>query len=185
MNDGDPSLRPWTQGPERVLLSTPIFDVCSRDSASTMHPSRSGDFYSLRCPDWVNVVALTPDRKVVMVEQFRHGLGQMTLELPGGVKEAGESVERACLRELAEETGYRGTSCEIIGRVSANPAIQGNWVSTGLVRDVTAGPAKPDGMEEIVVHLVPLDTIPTLVRQGTIHHALIVAAIMHSALARV
>lgn len=185
MTNPDRPVQPWSQGPERVLLSTPIFDVCSRHSNSTTDPSRSGEFYSLRCPDWVNVVALTPDRKVVMVEQFRHGLGQTTLELPGGVKEAGESAEQACLRELAEETGYRGGSCEIIGRISANPAMQGNWVSTGLVRDVTPGPAKPDGMEEIAVHLVPLDTIPTLVRQGTIHHAPIVAAIMHSALARV
>ncbi len=130
------------------------------------------------------MIALTPDRHIVMVEQFRHGIGQITLELPGGIKETGEAPEDACERELLEESGYAGSRCRLIGQVSANPAMQNNHAHTGLITDAALrGPSRPDHLEEIRVRLVPLGEIPDLVRRGAIHHALIVAAFHHLSLA--
>jgi 8-oxo-dGTP pyrophosphatase MutT (NUDIX family) len=170
-------VKPWKTGPARELLKTRVFSVFTRPSSSATDPARSGDFVHLACPDWVNVLAMTPANQVVMVEQYRHGLDRVTLEVPGGIAEPGEAPGVTCARELLEETGYSGDPCRIVGRVSANPAIQNNWVHIGLVRNADLrGPTNPDEHEEIGVRLVPLSEVPGLIRQGVIHHAFVVAA---------
>src|SRR5215218_10442004 len=63
-------------------------------------------FYVNEYPDWVNAFALTEDGKVIMVKQYRHGIGEVGIELPGGVVEPGESWQKGMERELMEETGY-------------------------------------------------------------------------------
>ncbi len=177
-------VRPWKTGPARELLKTRVFSVHARESVSAEDPKKAGEDVHLRRPDWVNVIALTPDRRVVMIEQYRHGVDAVTLEVPGGIAEPGERPEDTCARELAEETGYGGRSCAIIGRVSANPAIQNNWVHTGFIRDaVPREDVNPDEHEEIGLRLVSLDEVPELIRQGVIHHAFVVAAFQHFALA--
>lgn len=179
-------VKPWNAGPARELLATRVFSVHARSSSSAAHPDRQGEFFHLRCPEWVNVIALTPERHVVMIEQYRHGTDSVTLEVPGGIAEAGESMEVTCARELAEETGYAGVSCDIIGRVSANPAIQNNFVHTGLVRNATPSlEINHDEHEEIGLRLVPLADIPGLIRRGIIHHAFVVAAFYHLSLVEV
>ncbi len=160
-----------------------MFNVHQRHSVSAVNSARAGEFVQIECPEWVNVIALTPERKVVMIEQYRHGLGQVTLEVPGGIADPGESPAAACSRELLEETGYGGP-CEIIGRVSANPALQNNWVHTGLVRNAAAQAAVHlDEHEEIGIRLVALEEVGELIRRGVIHHAFVVAAFQHLALA--
>lgn len=179
-------VKPWIAGPPKKLLKTRMFTINSRHSTSAVDRARNGDFVQIECPEWVNVIALTPDRQVVMIEQYRHGLDLITLEIPGGIAEPGEDPAAAGARELLEETGYGGPMCEVIGRISANPALQTNWVHTCLVRDAAPKAAiHLDEHEEIGVRLVPLDEIPSLIREGIIHHAFVVAAFMHSALARI
>jgi ADP-ribose pyrophosphatase len=63
-------------------------------------------FYVQEYPEWVNALGLTTDGKVVMVKQYRHGLEEISIELPGGVAEDGETMEEAVKREFKEETGY-------------------------------------------------------------------------------
>lgn len=170
-------VKPWAAEPPRELLRTRVFSVHSRVCASPTDASRRGEFVHLQCPDWVNVIPVTPEGKVVMIEQYRHGIGRVTLEVPGGISEPGEGPEVTCARELLEETGYAGDACRIIGRVSANPAIQTNWVHTGLIRNaVLRGGGAPDEHEEIGVRLVPLPDVPELIRSGVIHHSFVVAA---------
>lgn len=188
-------VQPWRLYPARELARTRIFTLYSRRCESPTNPAKSGDFVYLDPADWVNVVAITAAGEVVMIEQFRHGLNEVTLELPGGIVDPGEDPMAACTRELLEETGYApspapspssqpGKLARSIGVVSANPAIMTNRVHTGLIeRVVLTGEQHLDGNEEIAVRLVPLADVPGLIRRGIIHHSLVVAAFHHYTLA--
>lgn len=130
----------------------------------------------LRAPDWVNVIPLLADGRVIMVRQWRFGISEPTLEIPGGVVED-ESRRAAAERELIEETGYRAASWEHLGEVTPNPALLDNRCATWLATNLTRiGDPVGDGEEEIEVDLVPLAEVPDLIRTGAIHHALVVAA---------
>ncbi|MEM6797482.1 MAG: NUDIX hydrolase, partial [Acidobacteriota bacterium] len=138
---------------------------------------REGTYRVLEMPRWVNVVALTPGQEAVLVEQFRHGIASMTLEIPGGMVDAGEDPAAAASRELLEETGYAGDPPIFLGEVHPNPAIQDNLCATYLVENASlAAPPSPDEGEHIAVHLAPRGNLPELVRAGRITHSLVVAA---------
>jgi ADP-ribose pyrophosphatase len=172
----------WHLEPARQIASTKVFNVNARRGRSAVHPDKSGEFFSLDCPDWANVIAITPDRQVVLIEQFRFGIEEVTLEIPGGIIDPGESPAEACRRELLEETGYAGDEIRMIGRVSANPAIQNNFVHTGLILNARpAADVKLDHLEEIHLRLAPLEEVPRLIRSGAIHHAFVVAAFQYLA----
>lgn len=84
-------------------------------------------FYVNEYPDWVNAFALTKEGKVLLVRQYRHGIDSIETELPGGVSEAGETMEEACRREVLEETGYRFDEFRYLAKVSANPSTTNNF----------------------------------------------------------
>ena len=173
-------LLPWLITAEQELYRTRVFTLLGHRAQSQMNEAKQGSFVVLDAPDWVNVIALTPDNEVVMVRQFRHGSRQITLELPGGMCDPGEDFVVAGQRELREETGAVGTSTELIGVVEPNPAIQNNRCGTILVRDVTFGPQALDNNEEIEVELIPLDQIQTYIQRQQITHSLVVAAFYHA-----
>jgi ADP-ribose pyrophosphatase len=172
-------VEPWDVGDAALLLQTRVFALRQHHARSRSVDKR-GTFYYLDVGDWVNVVALTEAAEVVMVEQYRHGLGQVTLEIPGGMVDGDEGPLAAGIRELREESGYAGHEVELIGRVSPNPAIQNNWCHTVLVRSARpVGAPELEGTEEVGVRLVNLAEIDELIARGVIHHALVVAAFHH------
>src|SRR5690349_16614812 len=90
---------------------------------------RTGKRYprvAISCPDWVNVIPVTRSGEVVLVRQFRFGIWQDTLEIPGGMVDDGEAPADAALRELEEETGYRPRELVPLGSIHPNPALQSN-----------------------------------------------------------
>lgn len=142
--------------------------------------SRNGgdvrEAYCLAAADWVNIVALTVDRKVVLVNQYRCGSNSITLEFPGGLIDADETPETAARRELLEETGFLAESVELIGSVNPNPAHFSNRLFTFLASDVVlTGAAMSSLHETTVVELVDEEDLPGLIAEGRIDHALMLA----------
>ena len=139
------------------------------------------DVVVLTAPDWVNVVAITPEEQVVLIEQYRHGVEEVLLEVPGGVVEQGESPAEAGARELLEETGYAGDEAILIGAVRPNPAFLSNTCSTVVVRNarLVAAPHLDSG-EDIAVQTSPIAEIPGMIRSGRITHALVITAFYHA-----
>jgi 8-oxo-dGTP pyrophosphatase MutT (NUDIX family) len=163
---------------ERTLVSTRILDLRSEHFR---HPVRGTerDFVIIHSADWVNVVAVTVDGRIVLVRQFRFGLNALSLEIPGGVIEAGEDPLAAGLRELSEETGYGGGRARLLGSVSPNPAIQDNRCHFVLVEGVVpTAPTDWDDDEEIQVSTASVSEALGLARNGGITHSLSIAALM-------
>jgi 8-oxo-dGTP pyrophosphatase MutT (NUDIX family) len=137
----------------------------------------TGDYYRIETPDWINVIPLDADGRVIFVRQFRVGVCDLTLEIPGGVCEPGEAPRAAAERELLEETGHAARELVALGWVHPNPALQGNRCFSFLARDVVrVGPAQPDPDEILEIARFPLEDVPRLIREGQITHSLVVNA---------
>ncbi len=136
------------------------------------------EFQVLNSPDWVAVIAVTPDGKLVMVRQYRHGSGELSLEPPGGLVKEGQTPEQSGREELEEETGYRSDTLELLGCMNPMPALFTNRFYVFLARDaVPTGKLNPDETEEIETVLVPLDEIRDYIRTGRINGAVMIAAL--------
>ena len=181
--DGDARLV-WTRRRSERVADCRVFKV-RRDISADPRDGRAHDFYVIEAPDWINVVPLTDDGRVLLIEQYRHGSGEVSLEIPGGMVDPGESPAAAAARELLEETGYEAREVAPLGTTRPNPAIQENrlhtFVARGLVRRHEPLNA---GTEQTVLRPVPVESIPALISEGKITHALVVAAFHLLALAR-
>lgn len=143
------------------------------------------DFVVLDTPSWVNVVPVTADGKVVLIRQYRHGIRDVTLEIPGGMIDDDEPPETAAARELQEETGYAAERLRLLARVLPNPAIQNNWcylfVADGCRK---TGETRLDPLERIDVLERPLEEVAALIQSGEISHAMVIAAFAFMGLVR-
>jgi len=174
----------WT-----VVDRTPVRDyrIFRSLAVRARHPVTGAErsFTVLDVPDWVNVIAVTAERRVVLVRQYRHGAARVHLEIPGGMVDPGEDHASAARRELVEETGFTAPRWIHLGSVEPNPAIQGNRLHSWLALDAAATePPRPDGGEVLDVLTAPLAEATAMIRDGRIDHALVVVAFAHLALHR-
>jgi 8-oxo-dGTP pyrophosphatase MutT (NUDIX family) len=170
-------LHTWERLAADVVYECRIFSL-RRDRSRFSRDQVEHDFHVLEAPDWVNIVPLTPDQRVVLVRQYRHGVRDYTLEIPGGMLDPeDDSPLLAARREMVEETGFDSDRVEPLGVIHPNPAIQANRCHTFVAHDVTLQYGTTfDSTEETEVVLVPLAEIPQLIRDGRITHALVVVA---------
>jgi len=168
----------WKKLGERSLARTRIFEV---HSVEFQHPAHSTarEFAVISAPDWVNVVALTTAHELVLVRQFRYGINDFSLEVPGGMIDPGEDPMAAGLRELQEETGYTGGHVRLLGSVHPNPAMQNNRCYLVLIEGVqrTASLAW-DENEEMKIITLPVDEVYAQAYAGGITHALVLDALL-------
>jgi 8-oxo-dGTP pyrophosphatase MutT (NUDIX family) len=168
---------PWDELELETLHENRIFRV-SRSRARSPRTGEVMPFFRIDSVDWVHVVPITRDGHVVMVRQWRHGVRETTLEIPGGMVDPGETPAQAAARELLEETGYRASRVDPLGVLSPNPALFGNGLHTFVARDVErVAEIRNEGAEETAVELVALADLPKLLTDGSIRHALVVAGL--------
>jgi ADP-ribose pyrophosphatase len=138
-------------------------------------------YYTLEYPTWVNAFALTEDNQVIMVKQYRHGLGIISTEIPGGVVDEGEDPETAMKRELLEETGYEFKSLQPLGVISANPATSTNYTHMFLATGgKKVSEQKLDETEDVEVCIYSIAEVKKLLRENKIMQALHVSCIFYS-----
>lgn len=160
------------------IFRTKIFAVCSE----RFQCARTGaeiDFITLSSYNWVNVIARTEEGKFLLIRQFRPGTMQEEIEIPGGcIDPSDPSPEHAAARELLEETGYVGENPRIIGKVSPNPAIQGNLCFTVLIDNVkkVSEPLLED-TECIETEEVAVEEIRKMISDGEVRHGLVLNAL--------
>jgi len=178
-------IQPWRKIGSKPVGDFRIFNIRT-DRKISPRTGREHDFYVIDSVNWVNVVAITPDRQIVLIEQYRHGSNTVELEIPGGMMDAEDaSAVDAGVRELREETGYEGAPAEVIGQIYPNPAIMSNVCFTVLVENCELKhPVEWDHGEDLATRLVPVSEIPNLVATGQIRHSLVVVALYHFELRR-
>jgi 8-oxo-dGTP pyrophosphatase MutT (NUDIX family) len=172
---------PWTKTEDITVYDARIFTLhrvkYGRDGGPGRGPAPQGYYYLNSC-DWVNVVPITPERRVVLIRQFRVGLGDFVVETPGGMVDPTDaSPLEAARRELREETGYGSDDIVPIGRSHPNPATQNNSIWFFAARDVRKiGEQSLDPGEDIELEIVDLADIDGMIETGRITHALVLNA---------
>jgi 8-oxo-dGTP pyrophosphatase MutT (NUDIX family) len=175
----DDCARTWDRegseaGPDLILFRARF------DRMSNPRTKRRMRAVVLEAPDWVNVTAVTPEGKIVVVRQYRFGTGAVTAEIPAGIVDPGESHEAAAKRELREETGYESDRWDYLGFVEPNPAFLDNRCHHWRARDArcTCDP-EPDECEDIEVCELAFDEVLREIAEGRMRHSLAVSALAH------
>ena len=172
----NPKNRKWRVLHSEYLARKPWFTV--RHESLALPDGRTiPDYYVFEYPEWVNITAIDREGRFVMIDQYRHGLGETSYEIPAGVVEPSDaSLLDAARRELREETGYGGGEWRLLTTLSANPATQNNlthcFLATGVER---IGEQQLDATEDIRVHLFSRDEVRELLRTDRIRQALMAA----------
>jgi ADP-ribose pyrophosphatase len=158
---------------DEVVFATPWFQIVAKNVEGN-----TGPHYSLRTKDYVSVVAVTEDGRLLLVRQFRPAVGRMTLELPSGHVEPGETPEQAARKELLEETGYRADTFTLLGNLSPDTGRLGNrmwcFFARGATRDSQTAFDPEPGIEPVLF----AGSLPDLLAEPEFDSALNSAALL-------
>ena len=171
----------WKILSSEYLFSDLWFKV-RKDRCETPEGKIVDPYYVYEFPTWVTAVALTDDGKVILERQYRHALGEVCIEIPGGcVDDTDADLESAIKRELLEETGYSFSSFEYLGKSSANPSTNNNLMHMFLAKGGKKVAAQElDHNEEIEIDLVTIDELKQMIRENKILQAMHVTCILYA-----
>lgn len=185
------AVAPWTILESETTFADPWLRVRS-DRVRTGAGDVLGPYHVIEAPNWVTIVPLTPYNTVLLVREYRHGIGTVTVGLPGGLVDPADGSDRssaaegAAYRELLEETGATGR-LERLSAIHPNPSNQNNtafcFLATGVAR--SAAP-QPDGLGE-ALDVVELDFVGLLdeLREGVAAFHAVHSAALWAAAARI
>ncbi|MDC0881142.1 NUDIX hydrolase [bacterium] len=159
---------------KKKYYSSPIITLYEENLKTTNNKSKN--VVTLDAPDWVNIIPITALNEVVFVEQLRYGTEKVTLEIPGGMVDSGETNQMAAERELIEETGFQVENVIELGSLSPNPALFTNKVTSYVGHSAKKNKDFYFNDKNIKVHLIPIKDVNLLINNGKIDHALVVAA---------
>lgn len=170
----------WTLLDDRLLRACRVWELRAR---RYQHPvqKKEGEFYYLNSRDWVVVVARTTAGELLLIEQFRWGSDQLSIELPGGIIDEGEDPVAAGLRELKEETGYTAKSGRLLASCDPNPAILNNRCHIVFADKVelSAEGTAWDEHEEMRLQIVSESEVINWAKSEKIGHALALVGLFY------
>jgi ADP-ribose pyrophosphatase len=154
------------------------------DTCKLQNGAIKDDYYVLEYPNWANAVALTSENKIILVRQYRFAADIISLEIPGGVIDDGETPEAAIKRELLEETGYSFKSCKLIATLYPNPATSTNKTFTYLLTGgIKTHEQHFDDHEILNVEEYTIEEVKLLLKENKIDQALHVAGLYYGLIA--
>lgn len=167
----------WERLEEELVFDGRIFEL-KTVSYFRKKKNQKEKYHFINSTDWINIIPITPQNEIVMINQFRIGIDNVTLETPGGLVDSHEKDPIiTARRELMEETGYEVDEVEFIGKAFPNPAIQNNTIHFYLGKNAKkTGEQNLDPGEDIEVTLRSMNEIPDLIQNGTIMHAMAITA---------
>ena len=169
--------RKWEIISSELVIESPWYNL-RRDACRLPHGSIVEPYYVRVHAGFSVVFALTPDRRVVLTRQYKHGIGDVVLELPAGALDPDEDPAACAARELEEETGYVAPALELLAVLAADPTSSTGRLFLYLARDATpSGTAAPDVTEDIETVVLPVADVLARIRSGEIYVQSHVAAI--------
>ena len=171
------NIETWKRVESKQIADCRVFrvreDFCERET-----DGKKATFFVIENPDWVNVIALTREQEIILIEQFRQGAEEITLEIPGGIVDENEAPETAARRELTEETGFSTDNFVFLGKSQPNPALQNNMIYHFLALDCEKTTETSfDEHESIATRFVPISEIENLVRKEILKHSHVLACL--------
>ena len=168
----------WKILSSEYLFSDLWFKV-RKDKCETPQGKIVDPYYVYEFPTWVTAVALTNDGKIILERQYRHALGEVCIEIPGGcVDDTDSNLEEAIKRELLEETGYTASRWKKILYFYVSPGFLDETMSIYLAEDLRPGIAQPEEDEKITTRFIPLSETLRMVDKGLIRDAKTLASVL-------
>ncbi len=177
LNTGS-SMDKWRIKSRKNVFSRKIFTIddleCYHDKKNENHT-----FTIIRTPVWINVVAVTSDKRIILVKQHRLGTDEITYETPAGIAESNEDPIESAKRELLEETGCIPKKIVLMKKLKANPAIMDTDIYFYFAEGCEFHNEQSlDEAEDIEVELFSIEEIVKMIDDGRIDHSIIITAIL-------
>jgi ADP-ribose pyrophosphatase len=154
-------------------LSKHIYFTTRKDSYETDTGKIVNPYFVVEMPDCAVAMPISADGNIIFIEQYRHPIGQLSIELPGGFIDDNETKEIAVARELLEETGYGFTEIIYLGKTYSNPGVLTNATHLFLAKGgVKTAQQSLDQNEEIKILLKSVEEVKDMMAKNEIRQSM-------------